>query len=75
MQRISNFILCDNFLLPIFILVYQTLCMGKVRLKIRSHKRRLGLKKIYVMNIRDLRHEYERGCILKVTLLATFFGG
>ena len=26
------------------------------------------------MNIRDLHHKYERGCILKVTFLATFLG-
>ena len=49
--------------------------MGKIHLKIRLHKRGLGLKKDCVMNMRDLRHEYERGCILKVTFLATFLGG
>ena len=43
-------ILCDKLLLP------SSLCMGQVHLEIRSHKRGLGLKKICVMNMRDLRH-------------------
>ena len=41
------FILCDNYFLAI------RLCMGKVYLKIRYHKRRLGLKKDCVMYMRD----------------------
>ena len=69
MQRIGNFILCDNVLLP------SSLCMRKVHLYIRSHKRGLGLKKICVMNMSDLLHAYERGFILKVTLSATFLQG
>ena len=32
--------------------------MRKILLKIRSHKRGLHLKEDYVMNMRDLRHEY-----------------
>ena len=32
--------------------------MEKAHLKIRYHKRGLGLKKDCVMNMRDLRHEY-----------------
>ena len=32
--------------------------MGKTHLKIRYHKRGLGLKKDCVMNMRELRHEY-----------------
>ena len=32
--------------------------MGKAHLKIRYHKRGLGLEKGCVMNMRDLRHEY-----------------
>ena len=51
-QRIANFILCDNYL------VASRLCMGKAHLIIRYHKRGLGLKKDCVMNMRDLRHEY-----------------
>ena len=35
-QRIANFILCDNYL------VASRLCMGKAHLKIRYHKRGLG---------------------------------
>ena len=48
MQRICNFILCDNVLLP------SSLCMGKFHLKIRSHKRGfiVGFEE-------DLCHEYE----------------
>ena len=49
--------------------------MGEVHLKIRSHKRGLGLKRICVMNMRDLRHEYERGCILKVALFGNLLWG
>ena len=55
-QRLANFILCDDYLLP------SRLCIGKVHLKIRSHKRvefEVGL-----CILRDLRHEYERGCNL-----------
>ena len=52
MQRIANIILRDNNLLP------SRLCMGKIHLKIRSHQRRLGLKKDFVLNMRDLRHKY-----------------
>ena len=50
--RIAHLILCNNYLLA------SRLCMGKAHLKIRYHKRGLGLKKDYVMNMRDLRHEY-----------------
>ena len=32
--------------------------MGKILLKIRSHKRGLHLNEDCVMNMRDLRHEY-----------------
>ena len=32
--------------------------MGKILLKIRSHKRGLHLNEHCVMNMRDLRHEY-----------------
>ena len=50
--------------------------MGKAPLKIRCHKRGLGLEKDCVMNImRDLHHEYKSGCILRVTFLATSLGG
>ena len=56
--------------------------MGKAHLKIRYHKRGLGWEKDCVMNMRDLcheygqmRHEYKRGCILRVTFLATSLGG
>ena len=56
--------------------------MGKAHLKIRYHKRGLGWEKDCVMNMRDLcheyghlRHEYKRGCILRVTFLATPLGG
>ena len=54
MQRIGHFILCDNFLLP------SSLYMERVHLDIRSHRRglQLGLKKICVMNMRELCHEY-----------------
>ena len=52
-QRIANFILCDNYL------VASRLCMGKAHLKIRYDKWGLGSKKDCVMNMRDLRHEYE----------------
>ena len=48
--------------------------MGKAHLKIRYHKKGLGLKKDCVMNMRELRHEYKRGCILKVTFLTTSLG-
>ena len=75
-QRIANSILCDNYL------VASRLCMGKAHLKIRYHKRGLGWEKDCVMNMRDLcheygplRHEYKRGCILRVTFLATSLGG
>ena len=43
------------------------LCMGNVHLKIRLHKRGLSLKRDCVMNMRDLRHKYEGGCILRET--------
>ena len=33
--------------------------MGKIHLKIKLHKRGLGLKKDCVMNMRDLCHEYK----------------
>ena len=42
----------DNYL------VASWLCMEKTHLKIRYHKRELGLEKDCVMNMRDLRHEY-----------------
>ena len=51
-QRNAYFILCDDDLLP------SRLCMRKVHLRIRSHKRGFGFKKVCVMNIRDLHHEY-----------------
>ena len=51
-QRIANFILCDNYL------VASRLCMGKAHLKKRYLKRGLGLEKDCVMNMRDLCHEY-----------------
>ena len=44
--------------------------MGNVHLKIRLHRRGLSLKRDCVMNMRDLRHEYEAGCILR----EIFFG-
>ena len=47
------------------------LCMGKVYLKLRSHKR----GRVCVMNIRVLRLEYERGRILKVMFWQPSVGG
>ena len=44
-QRIANFILCDIYL------VASRLCMGKAHLKIRYHKRGLGLEKDCVTNM------------------------
>ena len=37
----------------------------KCHLKIRLHKRGLGLERVSIMNIRDLHQEYEGGRILK----------
>ena len=70
-QRICNlFLFGDNYsLLP------SRLCtMGKVYLRIRSHKRGLGLTKECVMNTGTCvmnmgeSHECKRGCILKLFL-------
>ena len=46
------FYLCENNFVP------SRLCMGKILLKIRSHKSGLHLNEDCVMNMRDLRHEY-----------------
>ena len=47
-QRIAKFIFCDNYF------VSCRLCMGRAHLKIRYHKRGLGLKEDCVINMRDL---------------------
>ena len=48
--------------------------IGNVHLKIRLHKRGLSLKKDCAMNMRDLHHEYEEGCILRETFGAKLLG-
>ena len=50
-QRIANLSVCYSYLLP------DRLCMGKVHLKLILHKRGLGLKKDFIMNMRDMCHE------------------
>ena len=41
------------------------LCMGKIHLKIRLHKKGLDLKKYSIMNMTDMCHEYIYGmCIM-----------
>ena len=53
-HTITHFILCDYiFVAPVdYVWV-------NIHLKIRLHNRGLSLKKDCVMNMRDLRHEYE----------------
>ena len=58
-QTITNFILCNYYLLPQYAMHGKESLENKIHM---YHKKGLCLKKDCVMNITVLRREYEDGC-------------